>query len=165
LLIEDNPGDVRLMVEALKDSDFRSNLSVVEDGEAALAFLRREGEFKLAPRPNLIFLDLNLPRIDGMEVLAEIKLENQLRGIPVIVLTSSSSHSDVDLSYRLNANCYITKPDGIDGFITMVKAIHYFWSSVYFWAPVAAQPARMTAAAAPLTLRRRPSESRPNGRS
>ena len=154
LLIEDNPGDVRLMAEALKDSNFRSNLSVVEDGVEGLAFLRREGEYAQAPRPNLVFLDLNLPKMDGMEVLAEMKLENGLRGIPVIVLTTSSSHDDVDLAYRLNANCYITKPNGIDGFVTMVESIQYFWSSVYFWAPVAAAPAKMTSPAAPLARRR-----------
>jgi two-component system response regulator len=157
LLVEDNPGDVRLMMEALKDSEFPGNLSVVEDGVEALAFLRRQGEYARAPRPNLVFLDLNLPKMDGMEVLAEIKLEDQLRGIPVIVLTSSSSHDDVDLAYRLNANCFITKPNGMDGFVTMIKSIQYFWSSVYFWAPVAAPPAKMTAAAAPLARRRRDS--------
>jgi CheY-like chemotaxis protein len=154
LLVEDNPGDARLMVEALKESEFPGNLSVVEDGVEALAFLRREGAYARAPRPNLVFLDLNLPKKDGMEVLAEIKLENGLRGIPVIVLTSSSSHNDVDLAYRLNANCYITKPSGIDGFVTMVRSIQYFWSSVYFWAPVAPSPAKMTAPAAPLARRR-----------
>jgi CheY-like chemotaxis protein len=155
LLVDDNPGDVRLLIEAFKESRFPCNLSVVEDGEEALEFLRREGDYARAPRPNLIFLDLNLPRIDGMEVLAEIKLEESLRGIPVVVLTSSSSHDDVDLAFRLNANSYITKPDGLDGFVEMVRSIQYFWSSVYFWQPVAAPPAKMTSPAAPLVRRRR----------
>ena len=136
LLVEDNPGDVRLMREALKEGQFRSRLSVVEDGAKALAFLRREGPYAEAPRPNLVFLDLNLPGMDGMEVLSEIKLDDNLRGIPVVVLTGSASHDDVDLAYRLNASSYITKPDGIEGFVTMVRSIQYFWSSVYFWSPV-----------------------------
>jgi chemotaxis family two-component system response regulator Rcp1 len=136
LLVEDNPGDVRLMGEALKEAGFHGNVSVVEDGDAALAFLRQQGEYDDAPRPSLVFLDLNLPKKHGMEVLAEIKLDDSLRTIPVIVLTTSASHEDVDLAYRLNANSYITKPDGIEGFVTMVKAIQYFWSAVYFWSPV-----------------------------
>jgi two-component system, chemotaxis family, response regulator Rcp1 len=136
LLVEDNPGDVRLMKEALKEGRFRSRLSVVEDGVSALGFLRREGPYAEAPRPNLVFLDLNLPGMDGMEVLSEIKRDDDLRGIPVVVLTGSASHDDVDLAYRLNASSYITKPDGIEGFVTMVRSIQYFWSSVYFWSPV-----------------------------
>ncbi len=136
LLVEDNPGDVRLMREALKEGGFPGNISVVVDGEEALAFLRGEGEHAGAPRPGLVFLDLNLPKKDGMKVLEEIKLDADLRTIPVIVLTTSASHEDVELVYRLNANSYITKPDGIEGFVTMVRAIQYFWSAVYFWSPV-----------------------------
>jgi CheY-like chemotaxis protein len=135
LLVEDNPGDVRLMREALKDSGFRGNLSVVEDGVSALAFLRHDAGYEAVPRPNLIFLDLKLPKKDGMDVLSEIKLDGELRSIPVIVLTSSSSHRDVEQAYNLNATSYITKPEGIADFVTMMKSIQYFWSSVYFWSP------------------------------
>jgi CheY-like chemotaxis protein len=137
LLVEDNLGDVRLMKEALKDSGFHGHLSVVEDGDEALEFLRRRGEYAHAQRPHLIFLDLKLPRKSGWEVLGEIELDDDLRRIPVIVLTTSASHEDVDLAYRLNASSYVTKPHDIEGFVRMLSSIQYFWTSVYFWSPSA----------------------------
>jgi CheY-like chemotaxis protein len=127
LLIEDNPGDVRLTLEALLEGKVKNNLVVAPDGEAALAILRREGEHAEAPRPDLILLDLNLPKKDGREVLAEIKADTQLRCIPVVVLTTSKSEEDVLRSYQLNANCYITKPVDLEQFIRVVRAIEDFW--------------------------------------
>ncbi|MBI5249604.1 MAG: response regulator [Desulfomonile tiedjei] len=127
LLVEDNPGDVRLTKEALKEGKILNNLSVVPDGIEALAFLRREGRYENAPRPELILLDLNLPKKDGREVLAEIKQDPSLKIIPVVVLTSSAAEQDIIKSYKLHANCYITKPVDFDQFIEVVKSIEHFW--------------------------------------
>jgi two-component system, chemotaxis family, response regulator Rcp1 len=130
LLVEDNPGDVRLTREALRDGKVCNNLAVAKDGEEALAYLRREGPFADAPRPDVILLDLNLPRKDGREVLEAIKADAALRTIPVVILTSSEAERDIARAYELNANCYITKPVDLDQFITVVKAIEDFWFTV-----------------------------------
>jgi len=130
LLVEDNPGDVRLTMEALRESKVIVNLSVAADGEEALAFLRKEGPYQGAPRPDLILMDLNLPRKDGREVLAEIKVDTDLRRIPVVVLTTSRAEEDILRTYNLHANCFITKPVDLDQFITVVGAIGEFWFSV-----------------------------------
>ncbi|MGO9572618.1 MAG: response regulator [Desulfomonilaceae bacterium] len=130
LLVEDNPGDVRLTREALKDGKIVNNLHVAEDGVDALAFLRREGKYHNAVRPELILLDLNLPKKDGREVLAEIKADNDLKRIPVVILTSSAAEQDIVKSYNLHANCYVTKPVDLDQFINVVKSIEHFWLSV-----------------------------------
>ena len=130
LLVEDSPGDIRLTQEALKDSKIHINLHVVRDGEQAMSFLMREGEYADAPRPDLILLDLNLPKKDGREVLAEIKESPTLKSIPVVILTTSASEADILRSYSLHANCYITKPVSLDGFLTVVKSIEDFWMSV-----------------------------------
>lgn len=130
LMVEDNPGDVRLTVEALKDGKVRNRLNVVEDGVEALAFLRREGKYAQAPRPDLILLDLNLPKKDGREVLAEVKADPDLRRIPVVVLTTSRAEEDVLRAYDLNANCYITKPVSLDQFIKVVRSIEEFWLTI-----------------------------------
>ena len=127
LLVEDNPADVRLTREALKESEVRNNLVVVADGEQALAFLRREGEYADARRPDLILLDLNLPRKDGREVLADVKADPDLRRIPVVVLTTSAGEEDVLSAYDLQAACYITKPVDLDQFINVVRSIEEFW--------------------------------------
>jgi chemotaxis family two-component system response regulator Rcp1 len=130
LLVEDSPGDVRLTQEAFKDAKVHLNLHVATDGAKAMAFLQREGEHANAPRPDLILLDLNLPKKDGREVLAEIKESPTLKSIPVVVLTTSSSEADILRSYELHANCYITKPVGLEGFLTVVRSIDNFWLSV-----------------------------------
>ncbi len=130
LLVEDNPGDVRLAVEALKEGNVRSSLSVAQDGVEALRFLRREGPYAASPKPDVILLDLNLPKKGGREVLAEIKADEALRRIPVIVLTTSNAEEDILRSYDLHANCYITKPVDMDHFITVVKSIDAFWFNV-----------------------------------
>ena len=130
LLVEDSPGDVRLTREAFKDAKVHINLSVASDGAEAIAFLEHEGKYADAPRPDLILLDLNLPKKDGREVLAEIKESPTLMSIPVVVLTTSASEADILRSYRLHANCYITKPVGLDGFLEVVKSIDSFWLSV-----------------------------------
>jgi two-component system, chemotaxis family, response regulator Rcp1 len=130
LLVEDNPGDVRLAIEALHESKVRNNLHVARDGVEALAFLRREPPYVDAPRPDLILLDLNLPRKDGREVLSEIKADSNLHTIPVVILTTSRAEQDVLRSYELQANCYITKPVDLDQFITVVKSIEDFWLTI-----------------------------------
>jgi CheY-like chemotaxis protein len=130
LLVEDNSGDVRLTVEALGTAKVRNTLHVVEDGERALAFLRREGSYANSPRPDLILLDLNLPRKDGREVLAEIKQDHDLKRIPVVILTSSAAEQDILQSYNLHANCYITKPVDLDQFLKVVRSIEDFWLMV-----------------------------------
>ena len=130
LLVEDSPGDVRLTKEILADTRMANEIHVVNDGEAAMAFLRRRGEHTDAPRPDLVLLDLNLPRKDGREVLQEMKNDETLRRIPVIVLTTSAAERDVLRSYDLHVNCYITKPIDLDEFITVVRAIEGFWLSV-----------------------------------
>ena len=130
LLVEDNPGDVRLTKEALRDGKVRNNLHVVDDGVKALEFLRRQGPYAEAPRPDLILLDLNLPRMGGREVLAEVKNDPQLQSIPVVVLTTSQAEQDIVRAYELNANCYVTKPVDLDQFITVVKSIEDFWLTI-----------------------------------
>ena len=130
LLVEDNPGDVRLTREALRDGKVHNNLSVVPDGVEALAFLRREGKYADAPRPDVILLDLNLPKKDGREVLQDIKADPALQRIPVVVLTSSEAERDIAQAYALHANCYITKPVDLDQFITVVKSIEDFWFTI-----------------------------------
>ena len=130
LLVEDNPGDVRLTREVMKEGKVSNNLNVVGDGVEALAFLRREGAYVNAPRPDLILLDLNLPRKDGREVLLEIKEEPCLRRIPVVVLTTSEAEQDILRSYDLHANCYITKPVDLEHFIRVVEAIEDFWLTI-----------------------------------
>lgn len=130
LLVEDNPGDVRLTREALKDGRLLNNLSVVGDGVEALSFLRRQGKFVEAALPDLILLDLNLPKKDGREVLAEIKADPALRRIPVVVLTTSSAEEDILKTYDLHANCYITKPVDLEQFMRVIKSIEDFWVSV-----------------------------------
>jgi CheY-like chemotaxis protein len=130
LLVEDNPADVRLTRENLKDSKIRNNLYVVSDGADAMAFLRREGKFGNAARPDLILLDLNLPKKDGREVLTEIKSDDKLKAIPVVVLTISKAEEDVLRTYNLHANCYITKPIDLEQFAKVVKSIEDFWLSI-----------------------------------
>jgi len=130
LLVEDSPGDVRLTREAFKDAKVHINLHVASDGAEAMAFLERKGQHAHAPRPDLILLDLNLPKKDGREVLKEIKESSTLATIPVVILTTSASEADILKSYRLHANCYITKPVNLDGFLHVVKSIDNFWLSV-----------------------------------
>ena len=130
LHVEDNPGDVRLTKEALKGSNLRCRINVVEDGTEALHFLRREGRHANAVRPNLILLDLNLPKKNGREVLKEIKTDLDLKRIPVVVFTSSNSEQDVLRSYDSHANCYITKPIGINEFPKVIHSIESFWLRV-----------------------------------
>lgn len=130
LLVEDNPGDVRLTQEALKEGKVLINLTVAQDGIEALQILRREGKFHNEHRPDLILLDLNLPKKDGREVLEEIKQDPNLRRIPVAILTTSSAEEDVVRSYDLHANCFITKPLDIDQFINRIKAIEDFWFTI-----------------------------------
>lgn len=130
LLVEDNPADVRLTQEALKEEKFYSNLSVVTDGVEAMAYLRREGRYAEAPRPDLILLDLNLPRKDGREVLEEVKSDPDLKVIPVVVLTMSKADEDIARSYRLHANCYVTKPVDLGQFLTVARSIQDFWLTI-----------------------------------
>ncbi|HKP74685.1 MAG TPA: response regulator [Longimicrobiaceae bacterium] len=130
LLVEDNPGDVRLTREALRDGKVSNHLSVVTDGVEALKFLRRQEPYADAPRPDVVLLDLNLPKKDGREVLQEIKGDPSLRTIPVVILTSSEAERDIAGAYALQANCYITKPVDLDQFITVVRSIEDFWFTV-----------------------------------
>ncbi|MFH0729841.1 MAG: response regulator [Pseudomonadota bacterium] len=130
LLIEDNPGDAELARDALEHSKIKNELYVVGDGEAAMAFLRREGAFSDAPRPGLILLDLNLPKKDGREVLAEIKEDPELKRIPVVILTTSVAEEDVLKTYNLHANCYIKKPIDFDEFMKVVQSIENFWLTI-----------------------------------
>ena len=130
LLVEDNPGDARLTQEALKDEAAINNITVVEDGEQALAFLRREGEHADARRPDLILLDLNLPKMDGREVLAEIKSDPDLKRVPVVVLTTSQAERDILESYNLHANSYITKPVDHEQFSTVLKTVQAYWRAI-----------------------------------
>ncbi len=130
LLIEDNPGDARLAREALRDARVRNNLHWVPDGVEALGFLRREAKYSSAPRPDLILLDLNLPRKDGREVLTEIKADEKFRRIPVVILTTSQAHDDIQQAYHLNANCYIAKPVDFDQFTRIMKTIEDFWLTI-----------------------------------
>jgi len=130
LLVEDNPGDARLTQEALREGKIRNNLHHARDGVEALAFLRREGEHAKAPTPDLVLLDLNMPRKDGRQVLAEMKQDPRLRTIPVVVLTTSEAENDIVRSYELHANCYVTKPVGLEQFISIVREIESFWLAV-----------------------------------
>ena len=130
LLVEDNPGDIRLTREALRDGKIYNNLYVVRDGVEAMAFLRKTDQFAHAPRPDLILLDLNLPRKDGHEVLAEVKTDENLRRIPVVILTTSQAEEDIIKTYDLHVNCYITKPVDLDQFVKIVKSIEDFWLTI-----------------------------------
>jgi CheY-like chemotaxis protein len=130
LLVEDNPGDVRLTREAMKEGHIESNLHVVGDGQAAIDFLQRKGVFADAPRPDLVLLDLNLPKKSGREVLAEIKQDDDLKTIPIVVLTTSKAEEDIVKTYQLHANCFITKPVDLDRFIAVVQQIESFWLEV-----------------------------------
>ncbi|MGH7814079.1 MAG: response regulator [Candidatus Binataceae bacterium] len=130
LLVEDNPGDVRLTVEVLKDGKFHNRLAIVADGVEALDYLHRRGRHAEAFRPDLILLDLNLPRMDGREVLAAIKSAPELKRIPVIVLTTSAADADVLKSYNLQANCYISKPVDLEQFIRVIRQIQEFWLAI-----------------------------------
>ena len=130
LLVEDNLADARLTIEAMKEAKVHNRLTHVQDGEEALAFLRHEGRYAQAPRPDLILLDLNMPRKDGREVLAAIKADGRLRRIPVVVLTSSEAEEDILKAYNLNANCYVTKPVDLDQFLKVVRAIEEFWLTI-----------------------------------
>ena len=130
LLVEDNPGDVRLTQEAFKEGKLTNRLSVVGDGAEALAFLRREGAYGQASRPDLILLDLNLPKKDGRQVLAELKADAGLKRIPVVVLTTSQAEADILKAYDLHANCYITKPVDLEQFLVVIRSIEEFWLSM-----------------------------------
>ena len=127
LLVEDSPSDTELTLEALKDFKVRNHVNVVEDGVLAMQFLRRQGPYAQAPRPDLIMLDLNLPRMDGREVLADIKGDDDLKSIPVVVLTTSRAEQDILRAYQLNANCYINKPVDFNQFLELVRSIESFW--------------------------------------
>jgi two-component system, chemotaxis family, response regulator Rcp1 len=130
LVVEDNPGDARLIKEVLKTYKIRNSLHIVNDGVEAMDFLYKRGEFAEVPRPDLIFLDLNLPRMDGREVLANIKGSDEFKQIPVVVMTMSQSEEDIVKSYRLQANCYVTKPIDLDQFIKVVESVEDFWFSM-----------------------------------
>jgi two-component system, chemotaxis family, response regulator Rcp1 len=130
LLVEDNPADVRLTTEALKEQKFCNNLNVVTDGVEAMAYLRREAKYAKALRPDVIMLDLNLPKKDGREVLKEIKSDSDLKSIPVVILTASKSEEDIAKAYLLHANCFITKPVDLTQFMKVVRVIQEFWFSI-----------------------------------
>lgn len=130
LLVEDNEGDARLVQEAMRDAKMRNRMHIVEDGVEAMDFLRREGRHRDAPRPDLVLLDLNLPRKDGRQVLAEMKTDPMLKRIPVVVLTTSNAEQDVLRAYELHANCYVTKPVDFDKFMYVVRQIDEFWVKV-----------------------------------
>jgi len=130
LLVEDNPGDARLAMEVLKEAKVRNTLHWTKDGVEALAFLRRERPYEKVRRPDVILLDLNLPRKDGREVLAEIKSDEKLKRIPVVVLTISKDEEDIFRTYNLHANCYVTKPLDLDQFVKVVKSIEDFWLTI-----------------------------------
>jgi two-component system, chemotaxis family, response regulator Rcp1 len=130
LLVEDNPGDARLTREALSMSKIHNNLHHAKDGEEAIRFLKREGAFREAPRPDLILLDLNLPKRDGREVLEDIKRDPHLMHVPVVILTSSQAEEDILRAYRLHANCFITKPVDLEQFIKVVRSIEQFWFTI-----------------------------------
>jgi len=142
LLVEDNQGDADLAREALENSKVRNALHWVSDGEEAMAFLQRKGKFANAPRPDLILLDLNLPKKDGREVLADIKSDSNLMRIPVVILTISKEEEDILKTYNLHANCYITKPIDLHQFIKVVKAIEDFWLTIVKLPPNGAKQCR-----------------------
>jgi chemotaxis family two-component system response regulator Rcp1 len=135
LLIEDNEGDVRLTMEALKEGRVLNHMTVAKDGEMAMTMLRRQGKYALAPRPDIILLDLNLPKKDGREVLEEIKKDEFLKVIPVVVLTTSRDERDIMKSYNLHANCYVTKPVDLGQFLEVVKTIEDFWFTIVVLPP------------------------------
>jgi len=135
LLVEDNPGDARLTLEALKNSKLKNNLNVVHDGEEALEYLRKQGDFAHAKRPDLILLDLNLPKKDGREVLVEIKNDPEFKSIPVAVLTSSDDQEDVIKAYESHANCYIKKPVNLNEFMKVVEQVENFWFQIVILPP------------------------------
>jgi len=137
LIVEDNPGDVRLAREGLSECKIRNNLHAVDDGVKAMAFLRRQGEYAGTPRPDLIRLDLNLPKKDGRQVLLEIKEDESFRLIPVVVLTTSKAEEDIVKSYSLHANCYVTKPLGLQQFVEVVQSIENFWFTIVKLVPKA----------------------------
>jgi len=137
LIVEDNPGDVRLAREGLSECKIRNNLRAVDDGVKAMAFLRRQGEYARMPRPDLILLDLNLPKKDGRQVLREIKEDESFRLIPVVVLTTSKAEEDIVKSYSLHANCYVTKPLGLQQFVEVVQSIENFWFTIVKLVPKA----------------------------
>ena len=130
LLVEDNEGDARLALEAMRDSKIRNKMHHVSDGEEAMAFLRKEGKYSKVPRPDLILLDLNLPKKDGRQVLAEIKEDDGLKRIPVVILTVSSAEEDILKSYNLHANCFITKPIDLSQFMKVVRSVEDFWLTI-----------------------------------
>ncbi|MBW3597431.1 MAG: response regulator [Planctomycetes bacterium] len=130
LLVEDNPDDASLTIETLQEGRIRNNIHLVEDGVEAMAFLRQAPPHQTAPRPDLILLDLQLPRMNGREVLAEIKCDSRLKRIPVVIMTTSSAEQDIFNSYQLHANCYITKPVELDDFILAVRKIEDFWLTI-----------------------------------
>jgi len=130
LLVEDDHGDAKRTTDALKSGRLRNRITHVEDGVEAMAYLRREGEYANAPRPDLILLDLHMPRMNGREVLAEIKEDPELRRIPVVMMTASSQEKDIVAAYDLHVNCYVTKPVDLDQFIGAVKSIEHFWFSI-----------------------------------
>ncbi len=129
LLIEDDPGDAELTVEAFKEAKVNNNIHIVKDGKEGIAFLKKEGKYNLSITPDIILLDLNLPKMGGIEVLSIVKEDDNLKHIPVVVLTTSSSEQDILKSYKLHANCYITKPVKLDNFIETIKTIENFWLS------------------------------------
>ena len=135
LLVEDSPADILITREAFQDARLMNTIHVVEDGVKALEFLRREGTYASAPRPDLILLDLNLPRKNGREVLAEIKEHDEFKAIPVIVLTTSNADEDILNAYNLHANCYVIKPVGFDNFLKAVQSIENFWFSIVVLPP------------------------------
>ena len=130
LMVEDNPGDIRLTVEALKETKLNNNLTTVKNGVEALAYLRQQGDYADAPRPDLILLDLNLPKKDGREVLEEIKSDKDLGRIPVVILTTSQAEEDILKTYDLHANCYISKPVDLEQFTQVVQSIEFFWLTI-----------------------------------
>lgn len=130
LLVEDNPGDVELTIEALETAKVTNHLHVVDDGAKALDFVRRQGEYAAVPRPDLILLDLNLPKKDGRQVLSEIRADPHLAEIPVVILTSSEAEEDIHRAYECHANCYVAKPVNLAQFLKVVKAIEHFWLTV-----------------------------------
>ncbi|MBI2950069.1 MAG: response regulator [Verrucomicrobia bacterium] len=130
LLVEDSAGDVRLTQESLKESKVRNNLTVVSDGVEAMAYLKAQNGYADAPRPDLILLDLNLPKMDGRQVLSEIKADPELKRIPVVILTTSKAEEDILRTYNLHANCYVTKPVNLDQFMKVVRAIEDFWLTI-----------------------------------
>ena len=130
LIVEDNPGDARLAVEALAEGKVSNKISIVQDGVEAISYLRRENEYSDAPRPDLILLDLNLPKMNGKEVLAIIKDDTEFKRIPVIILTTSDADQDIDATYDLHANCYITKPVDFNQFISVIQSVEDFWLSI-----------------------------------